>query len=104
MVTKKDMLGLFQPAKNPRLARIISIETPAKFRKSILVLSKNGLSVSEFRALNLAKTRAKIQLKRKNLSAKERREFTMIAKTRIPRARSTTSKSAKVFKQFKVFG
>lgn len=102
MVTKKDMKGLFEPAKNPRLARIISIETPAKFKKSIITLSKGGLSISEFRALTLAKTRAKLQLRRRNLSPKERKEFRMIANTKIPK--SNTKKSVNLFGKFKIFG
>lgn len=101
-IRKKDMKGLFEPAKNPRLARIISTETPAKFRKSILTLSKGGLSLQEFRALTLAKTRAKLQLRRPNLSAKERREFRMIANTKIPK--SNTKKALNLFANFKVFG
>lgn len=84
MASRKEIMGLFAPAKNKRLARIISIETPAKFRKSIEILSKDGLTVQEFKALTLAKTRAKVSLKRKNLSAKERREFTIISNMNIP--------------------
>lgn len=98
MVSKKEMLGLFEPAKNKRLARIISIETPAKFRASIKTLSKDGTTLKEFRALNLAKTRAKLQLKRPNLSAKERREFTAISKMRLPKVtvKSMVKKSKKL--------
>lgn len=88
MVSKSDMRGLFQPAKNKRLAKIISIETPAKFRTSIKKLMEGGLTSTERKALILARTRAMLQLRRKNLSPKERREFTMISKMNIPKASS----------------
>lgn len=74
---------IFFPAKSERLARIIKIDTPANFRKSIRTLRKGGLSTTEKRALVLARNRAKAQLSRKDLSAKERREFTAISKTKI---------------------
>ncbi len=87
MVSKSPLSGLFAPAKDKRLARIISIQTPAKFRKSIKMLmrDKDGLTPKDRKALILAQSRAKVQLNRKNLSAKERREFTIISKIRIPK-------------------
>lgn len=78
--------SLFFPPKNKRLARIITITSPAAFRRSIKVLMKDGLSVTERKALILARTRAKVQLKRKNLSDKERKQMLAISKIRIPKA------------------
>lgn len=95
MVSDNDMRGLFSPAKNSRLARIISIESPAKFRTSIKKLMEGGLSGEERRALTLAKTRATLQLRRRNLSDKERKEFRIISKMVIPQ----TSKSMSMKKK-----
>ena len=81
-MTKFDK-SIFLKPKDKRLAKEISIESPAKFRKSIRKLKIKGLTTKERRALNLARTRAKLQLKRQNLSAKERRQFTDISRTRI---------------------
>jgi len=75
--------SIFFPAKNKRLARIITTKSPTAFRRSIRTLKKGGLTVTEKRALVLARTRAAAQLKRRNLSTKERRQFRMIAKIRI---------------------
>ena len=75
---------LFFAPKDPRLARIIKIDTPSNFRKSIKILSKGGLTLKERRALILAQNRAKAQLGRKNLSDAERREFTEISREKIP--------------------
>lgn len=75
--------GLFGKPKSKRLARIISITSPSAFRKSIRVLKKGGLTLTEKRALVLARTRASLQLKRKNLSLKERKQFRVISKIRI---------------------
>lgn len=80
---------LFFPAKNERIARDISIKSPAAFRGSIKKLKRGGLTTPEGRGLVLARNRAGAQLKRKNLSPKERREFTTISRTRIPKFPST---------------
>lgn len=77
------MKSLFFPPKNKRLAKSISIKSPSAFKKSISKLKKGGLSTTEKRALVLARTRAKLQLKRRNLSAKERKQFTTISETKI---------------------
>lgn len=82
MVFKQTLFG---KPKSKRLARIISIISPSAFKKSIRVLKKGGVTLQENRALNLAKTRARLQLRRKNLSSKERREFTAITKIKIPK-------------------
>ncbi len=84
-MAKKFPKGLFKKAKSKRLARIISIKSPSAFRKSVTTLKKRGLTTREKRALVLARTRATVQLRRKNLSAKERRQFRSIAKTKIPK-------------------
>ena len=85
MGMKFDRKTLFAKPANPELAKKISIKSPEAFNKSINVLSKNGITTEEFRALSLAKVRADLQLRRKNLSAKERGEFTAIAKTKLPK-------------------
>ena len=79
--------SIFFPPKDKALARKISIKTPAQFRKSINILKKNGITIKENKALVLARTRAKVQLKRKNLSVRERNQMRAIANTTIPRAR-----------------
>ncbi len=77
--------SIFFPPKDKSLARKISIKTPGQFKKSINELRKNGITLKENRALVLARTRAKVQLKRKNLSKRERNQMTAISKTVIPR-------------------
>ena len=76
---------LFDPPKNRRLANIISIKSPMDFRESIQEVKKGGVTTEEKRALNLAQTRAKLQLRRENLSMKERDEFTTISRMRLPK-------------------
>jgi len=82
MVDKK---GLFFKAKSKRLARDVTIVSPAGFRRSIKKLVNGGLSLKERRALILAQNRATAQLKRKNLSGKERKQFSQISQIRIPK-------------------
>ena len=77
--------SIFFPAKDKALAKKISIRTPGEFRKSIAKVRKNGITLKENRALRLARTRAKVQLKRKNLSTRERNQMMAISKIRIPR-------------------
>ncbi len=77
--------GIFFPPKDKALARKISITSPAAFRKSIRELKKGGLTLKEKRALTLARTRGAVQLKRKNLSPKERKQFRIISKINIPK-------------------
>lgn len=74
---------LFFPAKHAYLAKAISIRSPSAFRNSIKTLKKGGLTVTEKKALVLARNRAGAQLHRKNLSPKERREMTTISKMKI---------------------
>jgi len=77
--------SIFFPPKDKALAKKISIRTPGQFRKSINKLRKNGITLKENRALVLARTRAKVQLKRKNLSVRERNQMEAIVNTVIPR-------------------
>ena len=77
--------SLFFSPKDKALAKKISITTPGQFNKSIKMLSKGGITLKENRALKLARTRAKVQLKRKNLSTRERNQMMAISKTVIPR-------------------
>lgn len=79
--------GLFFPAKDKSLAKKISITSPTAFRKSVRVLKKGGLTRGEQAALVLARNRAGAQLGRRNLSPKERKQFTAITKVRIPKLR-----------------
>lgn len=85
MVKKRFKKSIFFPPKYKALAKKISIKSPSAFRESIKKVAKGGITLREFRALNLAKTRAKVQLKRKTLSSKERKEFGIIAKIKIPK-------------------
>ncbi len=77
--------SIFFPPKNKTLARKISIKSPNAFRKSIRELKKGGVTLEEKRALTLARTRSVVQLKRKNLSTKERKQFKVISKMNIPK-------------------
>jgi hypothetical protein len=79
--------SLFFSPSNKRLANVISIKNPYAFKRSISTLNKGGLNLSEKRALNLAKTRATLQLRRKDLSYNERKQFSRISKMKIPKAR-----------------
>lgn len=79
------MRSLFFPPKNRRIARIISIRSPSAFRGSIRELKRGGLTTTEKRALVLAQNRANAQLRRSNLSARERRQFREIKRIRLPK-------------------
>jgi hypothetical protein len=75
---------IFFPPRNRKLADIISIESPAAFRESIRKLKRMGLDARAKRALVLAQNRAKAMLKKKSLSAKERRQLAQIARIPLP--------------------
>lgn len=75
---------IFFPPKNAKLAKQISIRTPLAFKGSITRLQAGGLTLEEFRALKLAQTRAKLQLRRLNLSPRERKQMRTISLVRIP--------------------
>lgn len=78
-------MGLFSKPKNKKLAKKISIKSPKAFKESITQLKKGGVTTEEKRALTLARTRAKLQLKRPNLSKKEQIQMSEIANTRLPK-------------------
>ena len=75
---------IFFPARNKRLADIITIESPAAFRRSIRELARSGLDAREKRALVLAQNRARVMLKKRHLSPKERGELKEIAGIELP--------------------
>ena len=93
---KKFNKSLFAKPKSKRIARITSIKSPRAFSGSISKLNRNGLTVDEKRALSLAKARAVLQLKRKNLSAKERRQFRTIANTKLPPVTRLTARGPRI--------
>lgn len=76
---------LFKPV-DKSISRKISIVTPGKFDKSIKALMRRGLTVKENKALVSARNIAAVQLKRKDLSKRERNQFRAISTTVIPRA------------------
>lgn len=80
---RNTMFGGGKP-KHPSIAKKVTIKTPAGFRESVRQLKKGGLSTAEKRALVLAKNRAGAQLKRKNLSSLNRKQFREIKNTRLP--------------------
>ncbi len=77
--------SLFFEPKSKKLARQISITSPAAFQRSIGIIKKDGVTLNESRALILAQNRAKAQLQRKNLSLRERIEFNTIANIKLPK-------------------
>lgn len=79
------MRSLFSKPRSKYLSRVITITSPTAFRRSIRTLRKGGLNRKEKNALVLAQNRAKVQLKRKNLSPKERRQFRQIAGIQLPK-------------------
>ena len=84
MAKRKFPKSIFFKPKDKRIARIVSIKSPSRFRKSIATLKKQGITTEEKRALVLARTRARVQLRRKNLSMKERKQFREIRDTDLP--------------------
>ena len=76
-------MSIFGKPKSKVLAAKISIKSPQEFKESIRKLKENELTLHEKRALVLARTRAKLQLRRKVLSLKERKEMLEISKTKI---------------------
>ena len=76
-------MGMFDPPKHKWLAKIIRIDSPSAARKAVRELKKRMNSRNKtliIRAANLAANRAKVMLKRKNLSRKERRELREVEK------------------------
>jgi hypothetical protein len=85
---------IFFPPQHKTLADIISIESPAAFRQSIRRLKPLGIGPREKRALVLAQNRAKAMLKKRTLSAKERRELQSIARMPLPPVTKKAEKKA----------
>ena len=84
--------GLFAPPRHKWLADIVSFKNPTKARESVRRLIKGlergrigKMKIGEERALTIlrgikyAENRAKAAAKKRDLSAKERREFKKIA-------------------------
>jgi hypothetical protein len=76
---------IFFPPRHKKLSDIISIESPA-FRDSIRRLKRRGIGPTEKRAVVLAQNRAKAMLKKRSLSANERRQLHSIARMPLPPA------------------
>jgi len=84
---RKEQLKLFQKPKYKYLAKIVSLKSPAKARKSVVKLKKefnsaktDSKKVRIARATQQAANRALVTQKRKNLSSKEKKEFKEIHK------------------------
>ena|SRR3990167_10383990 len=77
--------SLFFKPKHPEIARQISIRTPNAFHASIRRLRKGGYTLTKYRALLLARTRAQVMLKRQNLSGRERAQMQKISMMPIPK-------------------
>lgn len=88
-VRKKSIFDI--KVRSKRRAGVISIESPEAFKKSIKTLMVGRYTLGDQRALILARTMAKIQLRRRSLSTKERRQFEEIALTPVPSARRKSS-------------
>ena len=80
------------PIKSKARAKIISIQSPAKFRESIRTLKKGNYTLADERALILAQNRARAQLYRTTLSDKERKEMREISKIRIPHIKNYSTR------------
>lgn len=77
-------MGLFNiEIKNKRIADIISIESPTKFRESMKELKKGYFTNNEKKSLVLAQNRARAILNKKNLSEREKKQFIEISKIKI---------------------
>ncbi len=76
--------SIFFEAKSKRLAGLVDITSPTAFREGLRKAKQNGFSLQEFRAFDIGQKRSEAQLKRKNLSAEERKQFTIISNIRLP--------------------
>jgi polyhydroxyalkanoate synthesis regulator phasin len=77
--------GLFRPAKNKKIAEIIRMDSVKGVKHSISelkkLIDKGEITIDQaIKYVNCVANRAKVQERRKNLSAKEKREFKKIAK------------------------
>lgn len=80
------------PIRSQARANKISIRSPDTFRRSIAALKKGRYTLGDYRALILAQNRARAQLRRRGLSAKERMQFSEIVRIRIPKPASIKKK------------
>jgi len=85
-MSKKKRSMFYKPARHKKLSEIVSLESPAKAKKSahtLLRLFKKAKRRDRKRTIKqaavLAANRAKAAKKRKNLSRKEKREYEEIA-------------------------
>jgi len=98
--------GLFKPPRHKWVAKIVSFENPEKARKSakkLLTMLERGRKGSRkigkktalviLRSLYYAANRAKAAAKRRNLSAKEKRELKRISKI----YRKAAEKASKIY-------
>jgi len=63
----------------------VNISSPEAFKCSVKKLKAGGIKPEERRAIKKAQLRAKIQLKRKDLSKKEKKEFRKIMSFELPK-------------------
>ncbi len=82
MVTKNT---LFTKPKSPRLARLVDLTSPTAFKEGLRKAKKGGFTLQEKRAFVQGRNIAGAQLKRKNLSMKERKQFRAIMNTKLPK-------------------
>ena len=75
--------GVFGKAKSKKLAALITIRSARAFKESVRKVSRGGLTGKEKKALVLARTRATLSLRRKNLSKRERIQMRAISKIKI---------------------
>lgn len=81
---KSKKRGLFRPAKNKEIAEIIRMDSVKGAKSSIAklknMIDKGEITIDEaIKYVNCVANRAKVQLNRKNLSKKEKKEFKRIA-------------------------
>ena len=86
----------FSPARRKAISQAVSIKSPSRFKQSVRILSKGGLSVQERKVLVMAQDRADMQLQRKDLSSIERRQFKEIKGVNIPPSAKTARTISRV--------
>ena len=76
----------YDKPRHQRLAEEITITSHSGFKRSVKKLSsKKSYSTTEYRALVLARTRAKLMARKKNLKPETRKRLKAIANTPIPK-------------------
>ena len=76
--------GLFRPAKNKEISKIVRIDSPKGAKESVSMLRKlldaGKITIDEcIKFVTCAANRATVSLRRKNLSKKERKEMKKVA-------------------------